>query len=194
MAEDRAPGGRLDVSSQERLVGYLLRRAQLNIFKDFIARFEGLGLRPALYSTLCVIRDNPGRRQSEVAEVLGIKRANFVTLSHELERRGLVERRKSPTDRRSHALYLSPAGETLLGEAECLQRQHEARVVAALGGPEQRDHLLELLGRIAGADLDAGSEAPGHQTQSSSPGSTRGPPREGARTAQGPRVEPGDDA
>ena len=152
---DREPDRRqIDISGLDGLVGYRLRRAQLNVFKDFIASFEGLALRPALYGTLKVIRDNPGRRQSELADVLGIKRANIVTLLHELERRGLAERRKSPADRRSHALFVSDRGAATLGEAERVLAAHEARIAKALGGVRERDQLLSLLERVARADLD----------------------------------------
>ena len=61
-------------------VGYRLRRAQLSVFQQFHAFFDEFKLRPAEYSVLVLIDDNPGRKQTEIAEVLGIKRANFVTL------------------------------------------------------------------------------------------------------------------
>ena len=148
---DRADA--LDVSSLDGLVGYMLRRAQLNVFNDFLASFEGLGLRPALFGMLRVIRDNPGRRQSEVADVLGIKRANFVPLLHELEARGLAERRKSAADRRCHALHLSAEGEALLAVAECVLHAHEDRIARALGGANEREQFLRLLDRVARAAL-----------------------------------------
>src|SRR5881396_3575906 len=101
---------RLETSGTTSLVGYRLRRAQLNVFQRFLRVFDEIGLRPAEYSVLVLIADNPGRKQIEIAEVLGIKRANFVTLVHGLERRGLIERRPANDDRRANALHLSAAG------------------------------------------------------------------------------------
>ena len=67
-------------------VGFMLRRIQTAVFADFIASLGELELRPAQYSLLEVIDANPGLRQSDAAAALGIQKANFVALVHELER------------------------------------------------------------------------------------------------------------
>jgi DNA-binding MarR family transcriptional regulator len=130
------------------IVGYRLRRAQLAVFQRFLAAFEDLDLRPAEYSVLVLIDDNPGRKQSEIAEVLGIKRANFVSLIDGLEDRGLTERRSSAGDRRANALHLTARGRTFLSKARATQEAFEAACVKRLGGPAERDRLLELLDRL----------------------------------------------
>ena len=48
-------------------------------------------LRPTEFAVLSLIATNPGQKQTEVAEQLGIKRANFVALMDCLETRGLAE-------------------------------------------------------------------------------------------------------
>jgi DNA-binding MarR family transcriptional regulator len=143
-------------SSQDRLrteattgiVGYRLRRAQLSVFQKFLAVFDELKLRPAEYSVLVLIADNPGRKQTEIAEVLGIKRANFVTLVHGLESRGLVEREPSSADKRANALHLTRDGETFLAHARAVHEAMEQDLVDRLGGPAGRDRLLALLDRL----------------------------------------------
>jgi hypothetical protein len=72
------------------IVGYKLRRAQLSTFQDFIEAFAKLKVRPAEFSVLAMIARSPGLKQTEIAEALGIKRANFVALMDGLERRGLA--------------------------------------------------------------------------------------------------------
>ena len=129
-------------------VGYRLRRAQLSVFQTFLAFFDEFKLRPAEFSVLVLIHDNPGRKQTEIAEVLGIKRANFVTLVHGLEERGLVERLPSAQDKRANALHLTEAGERFLGTAQARHAQLEAETVSRLGGPAARDKLLSLLDRL----------------------------------------------
>jgi DNA-binding MarR family transcriptional regulator len=130
------------------IVGYRLRRAQLAVFQRFLTAFADLGLRPAEYSVLVLIADNPGRKQTEIAEVLGIKRANFVTLINELEARGLTERRTSPGDRRANALHLTTEGRAFLTKARAAHDLFEATCVDRLGGPGERDRLFELLDRL----------------------------------------------
>lgn len=144
-------GGDLDLSGLTGVVGYRLRRAQLAVFEDFIRRFRRLDLKPAQYSALLVIGDNPGRKQSEIAAALGIQRPNFVAMLDELERRGLAERTRSTTDRRSHAVVLTDAGRHLLAEARAEQRRQEENLGALLG-PGGRDALVSLLQRLTDAD------------------------------------------
>jgi DNA-binding MarR family transcriptional regulator len=131
------------------IIGYMLRRAQLTVFQDFIESFAKLKLRPAEFSVLNLIAQTPGQKQTEVAEKLGIKRANFVALMDGLERRGFAERRKSPEDKRSHSLHLTPEGERFVEKMFAIWSAHERRIVERLGGEAERDRLLELLDRIA---------------------------------------------
>jgi len=130
-------------------IGYVLRRAQLAVFDDVIANFAELDLRPAQYSVLVLLGHAPGLKQSDVAAALGIQRANFVVLFDGLERRGLARRGAAPNDRRSYALYLTEAGEKVLARANELETGLEARLDAKLG-PDGRERLLALLGRLAG--------------------------------------------
>ncbi|MBK8082471.1 MAG: MarR family transcriptional regulator [Devosia sp.] len=130
------------------LVGYRLRRAQLSVFHRFLMLFDDLRLRPAEYSVLVLIADNPGRKQTEIAEVLGIKRANFVTLVHGLAQRRLVERAASADDRRANALHLTAEGQAFVVRARALHDAMEADLVTRLGGPAGRDRLLSLLDRL----------------------------------------------
>ena len=95
MNETKLPQ-RFDTGAVSGIIGYRLRRAQVSVFQQFMARFAEFGLTPAEYSVLALIAANPGSKQTQVGEALGIKRANFVTLITALERRGLTERRERP--------------------------------------------------------------------------------------------------
>lgn len=136
--------GQLDLGPLPRLTGYALRRAQLTVFEDFIATLAELDLRPAQYSVLLVLERNPGSTQTAVAAALGIQRANFVTLLDGLERKDLARREPSPTDRRSHALTLTPHGEAVLRRAHQLVAEHDARMVAKVG-VERWNELLSVV-------------------------------------------------
>ena len=140
---------RFDPRSVNDIIGYRLRRTQLRIFQQFIARFAEYDLRPAEYSVLTLIAANPGSKQTEIAEALGIKRANFVALINGLEKRGLTERRQPAGDRRSNALFLTPSGEKFVAKANAAQADFEAECVAKLGGQKARDQLMALLDMLA---------------------------------------------
>lgn len=143
----RSAAGVPDLAS---IVGYKLRRAQLFVFQDFIESFADLPLRPAEFSVLSLIAREPGRKQSEIAARLGIKRANFVALMDGLEKRKLAERRKSPGDKRSHSLHLTAEGHSFVGRMVEIWNAHEQRVIERLGGAADRDRLIEYLDRIIG--------------------------------------------
>jgi DNA-binding MarR family transcriptional regulator len=139
---------KIDVSAMDQVIGYRLRRAQHYVFQEFGERFADYKIRPSEYSILVLIEDNPGRRQTEIAGVLGIKRANFVALIHGLETRGLIETRQPPEDRRSHALFLTAEGAKMVAAIRTTQEEFEAHCVDKLGGVAARDQLMALLDRL----------------------------------------------
>ena len=65
---------------------------------------------------LVLVGENPGRKQSEIAAALGIKRANFVALVDGLQNRGLIERLSLETDRRANALHLTEQGRDFMAD------------------------------------------------------------------------------
>lgn len=147
MNETKPPRS-FDTGSVSGIIGYRLRRAQVGVFQQFMARFAEFGLTPAEYSVLTLIGANPGSKQTQIGEALGIKRANFVTLINALEARGLTERRQPTGDRRANALFLTEAGEVLVAKANAVQAQFEAEMVEQLGGQKARDQLVALLDRL----------------------------------------------
>jgi DNA-binding MarR family transcriptional regulator len=95
-----------------------------------------------------VLTRNQGAKQSEVAEALGIQRANFVAIVDGLENKGFVARRKSEIDRRVQSLYITDAGLAYLDELLPIWQEHEERLLAQLGGEQARDQLIGLLKRL----------------------------------------------
>lgn len=147
-----------DLGPLPGLIGYVLRRAQVAVFQDFIETFAQKDIRPAQFSALAVIEHNPGLNQSRLASVLGIKRANLVGMLDELEARGLAVRRPNSDDRRAHGLYLTDKGAAVMRELHALVAEHEQRMVARVGkrGKDQLLLLLHQLFEVAPADTDEG--------------------------------------
>jgi DNA-binding MarR family transcriptional regulator len=131
------------------LLGYVLKRAQLKVFEDFLHCVAPLQLTPAQFSVLLLLDANPGRNQTEIANTLGILRPNFVSLLDSLESRDLCTRVRSANDRRSHILMLTEKGHAVLARAKKLVvSKHEARLNELLG-PAGRETLLAMLTKIA---------------------------------------------
>ncbi|WP_246723777.1 MarR family winged helix-turn-helix transcriptional regulator [Rhizobium sp. ARZ01] len=150
--EELGEAGALDVSSIEHSVIFQIKRTQALLTRRFQSRFAGFDLRPGEYGILLLIATNPGRKQTEIADALGIQRANFVPLINSLERRHLTERRPSLHDRRSNALYLTPYGEDFVQGIYQAEATFEAECTVRLGGAKSREAFLALLSRlVAGA-------------------------------------------
>ncbi|MBZ0218556.1 MAG: MarR family transcriptional regulator [Fimbriimonadaceae bacterium] len=122
---ENARQGVIDLGPLTDNIGYLVRRLQLEIFQHFNETLSELDIRTSQFSVLSVIANNPGLSQRKIAAALGIKRPNFVTMFDTLEQRGLAVRRQSPSDGRSHALYLTDKGEAFMKKVNERVGEHE---------------------------------------------------------------------
>jgi len=143
-ARSDAPEREIGLDALAGHAGYAVRRFQLWIFQDFIKTLAEADIRPTQYSVMTVIGANPGLSQMAVAKRLGIERARLVHLLDSLERRNLVSRSASATDRRSHALHLTASGKAALAQFKRLAAQHERHVAEKIG-EENRARLLQIL-------------------------------------------------
>jgi DNA-binding MarR family transcriptional regulator len=119
-----------------------------HVARGFGERLAPLGLEQRQAGMLIRLAENDGRSQQAIAELIGVNATRMVFLTDELEKLGLVERRRNPADRRSHALYLTEAGTAMLARVREVTAAHEAAITASLSDAE-RDELTTLLRRIA---------------------------------------------
>ncbi|MDP3740018.1 MAG: MarR family transcriptional regulator [Hyphomonadaceae bacterium] len=130
-------------------IGFMLRVASGVAQTRFGARLDKLGLRQSLFSVLLIIDEEPGLKQQEVGQTLSIQQPNLVALINELVQRGLVARSVNSEDRRSYSLTLTPAGQTLLRQANSAHTENEQALAKALGSlsvSEFRAALVRILG------------------------------------------------
>ncbi len=144
-------GGTTDLGPLPGLSGFVLRLAQLSVFGDFITACGRFDIRPAQYSVLTVIENNPGINQTELSSALAIKRANLVGLINDLERRGLAQRRRAARDLRAFGMFLTDRGAALMPEVHAVVRAHDRRVTRRLGRGG-REQLLALLNIMTSTD------------------------------------------
>lgn len=123
----------IDFGLLSESLGYIVRRAQLKIFNEFNHFFEALDIKPAQFSVLEIIHNNPGLRQSALARALNIQRTNMVGMLDQLQQRALIERKPSTKDLRAHALHLTSKGEKLLEHLHRQFHQHEDLLRQRLG-------------------------------------------------------------
>lgn len=101
----------VDFGELKNSLGFLVRIAQVKIFKEFYLAMEGSKLKPGEFSTLWIIGLNPGYRQGTIAKSLNIKPAHMTKLVDRLVRAGYIERIIPPNDRRSVRISLTIEGQ-----------------------------------------------------------------------------------
>jgi DNA-binding MarR family transcriptional regulator len=122
------------------LLDHLARRMRLRTE----AVLAPLGLRPRHLVALTVLRHFGGSTQQALATTLAMDGTNIVGLLNELEADKLVERRRSPEDRRRHVVVLTEAGAEQLAKAEYALAEVDEQVLGALDA-SQRETLYTLL-------------------------------------------------
>lgn len=110
----------------------LLTDTQHAMSRLFAHRAQHLGLTRPQWRVLSRLYDNPGVTQSQLAELTTIARSPLGKIIDQLERRGYVERRNDPDDRRVNRLYATQAVEPLVAPARELSRKLELTVLEGL--------------------------------------------------------------
>ena len=127
---------------------FLLKRLGYAAKEQSLEAYERTGLHPYHYAILLVLGERSHETQGAIADALGYDRGALVGLLDELEERGLVERRRDPTDRRRHLVELTADGQQMLSRLRKLSRQIEDEFLAPLSD-EERVNLHALLLRLA---------------------------------------------
>lgn len=141
------PDSGIDTTYLESLLGYNARRAALSVITVFLQRMAPYGLRPVDFSVLTLIAHNPGITSRQICAALDILPPNLVGMIKALDKRGLIERRPHPTDRRAQGLHLSTDGRKLQKAAQATATQLESDVASRLSSQELNT-LKSLLRRV----------------------------------------------
>lgn len=116
----------------------------------FAAGLAPLGLEPRHFGVLVRLAEHDGASQRELGEVLDLHPTRVVFVVDELEQAGLVERRRSTTDRRSNAIVLTAAGRRALTRGRAVARANDDALGDGLTAKE-RIELERLLAKVAAA-------------------------------------------
>ena len=128
-------------------LGFLLGRAHLahrSIAERALASF-GLGVKA--FGALSVLVDEGPLSQQRLGERQGVDRTTMVAVVDELERLGLVERRRDPADRRAYSLHATAKGRRVQRQASDAERRAEDEFLAPIAAGDRR-HLKDLLRRL----------------------------------------------
>ena len=128
-------------------IGFLITRIHGWIHTELATALRDLDIEPRHTGSLVALKARGAIPQAELARSLGISGASVVEIVDHLERRGLVERRRLETDRRTQELHVLPAADEVVREAKQRARSVTDALLATLG-PEQRERLITLLQRF----------------------------------------------
>jgi len=128
-------------------LGYLLKHVLARLTEVQTKALAPHGLNGRDLAVLSAIASGEPLSQLEVASRLRVDRTSIGDLIDGLEDRGLVERRRSPEDRRRNVVVLTALGESTFEAAERVRREVEREFLAALPDRERfREDLRLLLG------------------------------------------------
>jgi DNA-binding MarR family transcriptional regulator len=139
---------RLEFGSLSQSVSYLIRRAQVDISRQFLV---GVGRRNRIsYGEFCALilaGANPGIDQIQIALMLDLDKANTASLIRKLVKEGWMSRRQPKHDRRCQGVFLTPAGVTRLVTIKREMCEFEQQICLLLDDSE-RSQTMELLRKI----------------------------------------------
>jgi DNA-binding MarR family transcriptional regulator len=145
MSTDQAPTTPRDVLGTR--LGYLFKHAQMKLAEEGVQALASHGINTRELAVLAVFADEYPLSQLEAAGRLGIDRTTMVALVDELERKGLVERHRSPEDRRKNVVELTDAGREAQGKGEQARKKAEDRFLAPLSEAEAAQ-LVRILQKL----------------------------------------------
>src|SRR6476660_5166484 len=129
-------------------VGFNLRMAQEAAFQAFSRRSQDIGESPGRFATLTLIARNPGISQTELSQANGRDKSSLTPVVEDLVRRGLVERKRMDSDRRTYRLNVTRAGKKVLTMMTRCARRHERNLDHVIG-ERDRKRFVQILKRIA---------------------------------------------
>jgi DNA-binding MarR family transcriptional regulator len=127
--------------------GFLFAKLGVLLKARAIEAFQRAGFEAYHYSLLALLGEGERETQQTIADVLGVDRSQLVGILDSLERRGLVERRRDPHDRRRHVVSLTPDGRRQLVRLRAIVRRVEDEFFAPLDADSRaamHDALLSL--------------------------------------------------
>ena len=127
---------------------FLLGRLGVSLKSETMDEFEGLGFSAYQFSILALLDEGARTTQAAIADSLGFDPSQLVSFLDGLEERGLIERRRDPTDRRRQMVSMTAAGRQQLDAFRKLVGKIEDEFLAPLD-EDERATLHDLLLRIA---------------------------------------------
>jgi DNA-binding MarR family transcriptional regulator len=138
--------------------GFLLNKAAQRVRDVYEEALKPTGLTAKHAGVLIILEEKGSLSQNELGKCAYIDRTTVVGLMDDLEKMGLVERKEHPTDRRSHAIYLTPKGKEILPVIDKHAVDMERKFLGCLSAQEQKG-LIQTLRKLVLNHFNVSKEA-----------------------------------
>jgi DNA-binding MarR family transcriptional regulator len=110
----------------EQFLPYLLNRAGARIAAAFNADMRQIGASLQVWRVLAALREKDGRRMGDLSETTSIEVSTLTRLVDNMEKDGLVVRRRDSGDARAIALHVTASGRRLTQRIVPIAERYEA--------------------------------------------------------------------
>jgi DNA-binding MarR family transcriptional regulator len=110
----------------EHYLPYLLNRAGARIAAAFNAEMRQIGASLQIWRVLAALREQDGRRMGDLSKTTSIEVSTLTRLVDNMEKDGLVMRRREAGDARAVSLHVAPVGRRLTQRIVPIAERYEA--------------------------------------------------------------------
>jgi DNA-binding MarR family transcriptional regulator len=135
------------MTALDRSVGFLLNRAARSMKRTLEARLATYGITASQYVILAILEKKDGLSQTQLGNRLNFDNPTVTGVIDRMERDGLVERRRTSSDRRVINIFLSDKAKTILSEITTIAEEVNDRAVGEYSAKE-KSHLITMLNTI----------------------------------------------
>ncbi len=136
-----------DFSDLRRRPGHLIRRLHQIHVALFLEECQEFNLTPVQFGVLTVLNDHGTLDQVTIASLLGIDRNTAADVIRRLERRELLERPASITDKRAKLASITEKGHKIVDAVQPAMFNAQRRFVKPLNDEEYK-RLMELMEKL----------------------------------------------
>jgi DNA-binding MarR family transcriptional regulator len=124
---------------------HLLHRAGQCAGDIFHAEMKDGDLTPRQLAVLMTVAQNEGLSQTGLVDRTGIDRSTLADIVRRMQRKGLLQRRRTKEDARAYAVKLTDEGRRVLRVAEPLAKRVDERILDALPAKQREQFIGDLL-------------------------------------------------
>ena len=124
---------------------HLLHRAGQCAGDIFHAEMKDGDLTPRQLAVLVTVAHNEGLSQTGLVDRTGIDRSTLADIVRRMQRKGLLQRRRTKEDARAYAVKLTDEGRRVLRTAEPLAKRVDDRILEALPTKQREQFIDDLL-------------------------------------------------